>query len=679
MTTTTLAVLVPLLPFLGAVAGLLLGRTAPGFVRPLAVLPALAAAVLPRSSRTPGRGQGDRRLDPAHPHGLGPRRPRPAPRRLRGSRRRPGRDRRDLRAALLDGLPARRPALPLVRRPGLPLHLRDAARRLLRRPDGAAGRLGDHGHLLVLPRRPLLGDARGPRRLPQGLPGHQARRRPLPLRPVRTRRRRRYVPDHRHPGRRRERRPRPPDADRPAAPRRCGGQVGPVPAAHLAARRDGGPHARLRADPRRHDGRRRRVLRGPPPPRLRRLRRRPDRPRRDGRGHDGRLGPRRPGPGRHQARPRLLDDRPARLHDRGPGRRRPRRRRLPPPVPRRLQGAPLPRRRRDHPRSRHELPRRHVAHERAAQAHPGRVLDDDDRARRPRRHPSLRRLLLQGSRPRSRRTRLTRRHHGRPHRRGLDRARRRPAHRPPHRGVRDPPVALGLPRPRPRRPGARQAAARHERRPVGPGRPLPGLRPRRHLPRRLVRRPRPHPDRHHGGPRHRRGPGRRTGHVRRLAPHHGHGRPPPRSAPSPPIRRTAQRPPRRKPSPPFPKLSTPFEQGIPHSPPTATSRRPPTPPTPAGSSWARCTATQRPASTSTPSTTPSSYGPPWQAPNWSASWTARSSRRTYAERAPFRACSARASAEPRPATCRPTSAHCSPVPSSWRSPPSSSPPSEREP
>ncbi|MGW4685694.1 NADH-quinone oxidoreductase subunit 5 family protein [Streptomyces sp. NPDC004244] len=46
MSTTTLAVLVPLLPFLGAVAGLLLGRAAPGFVRPLAVLPALASAVL---------------------------------------------------------------------------------------------------------------------------------------------------------------------------------------------------------------------------------------------------------------------------------------------------------------------------------------------------------------------------------------------------------------------------------------------------------------------------------------------------------------------------------------------------------------------------------------------------------------------------------------------------------
>ncbi len=46
MTTTTLAVLVPLLPFLGAVAGLLLGRTAPGFARPLAVLPSVAALVL---------------------------------------------------------------------------------------------------------------------------------------------------------------------------------------------------------------------------------------------------------------------------------------------------------------------------------------------------------------------------------------------------------------------------------------------------------------------------------------------------------------------------------------------------------------------------------------------------------------------------------------------------------
>ncbi|MEV0981205.1 NADH-quinone oxidoreductase subunit L [Streptomyces sp. NPDC049915] len=46
MTTTSLAVLVPLLPFLGAAAGLLFGRTAPGFVRPFAILPTLAALAL---------------------------------------------------------------------------------------------------------------------------------------------------------------------------------------------------------------------------------------------------------------------------------------------------------------------------------------------------------------------------------------------------------------------------------------------------------------------------------------------------------------------------------------------------------------------------------------------------------------------------------------------------------
>ncbi|AKH84221.1 NADH dehydrogenase [Streptomyces sp. CNQ-509] len=46
MTTTTLAALVPLLPFLGAVAGLFLGRRSPGMVQPLAVLPTVTAAVL---------------------------------------------------------------------------------------------------------------------------------------------------------------------------------------------------------------------------------------------------------------------------------------------------------------------------------------------------------------------------------------------------------------------------------------------------------------------------------------------------------------------------------------------------------------------------------------------------------------------------------------------------------
>jgi NADH-quinone oxidoreductase subunit L len=61
VSTTTLAVLVPLLPFLGAAAGLLLGRTAPGFVRPLAVVPTLAALVL--AAVVAARQGGGRALD----------------------------------------------------------------------------------------------------------------------------------------------------------------------------------------------------------------------------------------------------------------------------------------------------------------------------------------------------------------------------------------------------------------------------------------------------------------------------------------------------------------------------------------------------------------------------------------------------------------------------------------
>ncbi|MFI8518930.1 NADH-quinone oxidoreductase subunit L [Streptomyces sp. NPDC085481] len=63
MTTTTLAVLVPVLPFLGSVAGLLLGRTAPGFVRPLAVLPTFVAAVL--AAVVAGRQGGGKAIDAA--------------------------------------------------------------------------------------------------------------------------------------------------------------------------------------------------------------------------------------------------------------------------------------------------------------------------------------------------------------------------------------------------------------------------------------------------------------------------------------------------------------------------------------------------------------------------------------------------------------------------------------
>ncbi|MEI5102201.1 NADH-quinone oxidoreductase subunit L [Streptomyces sp. PmtG] len=63
MTTTTLAVLVPLLPFLGAVAGLLLGRTVPGLVRPLAVLPTLTSLAL--AAVVAARQGGDSAVDAA--------------------------------------------------------------------------------------------------------------------------------------------------------------------------------------------------------------------------------------------------------------------------------------------------------------------------------------------------------------------------------------------------------------------------------------------------------------------------------------------------------------------------------------------------------------------------------------------------------------------------------------
>ncbi|WP_405899336.1 NADH-quinone oxidoreductase subunit L [Streptomyces sp. NBC_00727] len=63
MTTTTLAVLVPLLPFLAAAAGLLIGRTAPEYVRPLAVLPTLASLVL--AAVVASRQGGGRAIDAA--------------------------------------------------------------------------------------------------------------------------------------------------------------------------------------------------------------------------------------------------------------------------------------------------------------------------------------------------------------------------------------------------------------------------------------------------------------------------------------------------------------------------------------------------------------------------------------------------------------------------------------
>lgn len=87
---------------------------------------------------------------------------------------------------------------------------------------------------------------------------------------------------------------------------------------------------------------------------------------------------------------------------------------------------------------------------------------------------------------------------------------------------------------------------------------------------------------------------------------------------------------------------------------TATSRTRPTPPTPVVCCSGRCTGTPPRASTSTRSTTCCSYAPSRQAPGWSASWTGRSSTRTCGQRAPDPGCSALPCAGSRPATSRPT-------------------------
>ena len=186
----------------------------------------------------------------------------------------------------------------------------------------------------------------------------------------------------------------------PAAVHGRDGQVGAVPAAHLAARRDGGPDPGLRPHPRRDHGDRRRVHGGAAVaavrPRAERARGRDDRRRDDGvlRRH------RRPGAERHQAGHRLFDLLAARLHVRRPRRRRLQPRHFPSVHPRLLQGAAVPRRRLGHHR---DAPRAgHAGDGRPAHGDPVHLLDDDDRhAGADRRRHSvhldrLRRLRLQG-------------------------------------------------------------------------------------------------------------------------------------------------------------------------------------------------------------------------------------------------------------------------------------------
>ena len=181
------------------------------------------------------------------------------------------------------------------------------------------------------------------------------------------------------------------------------GQERPVPAPRLAAGRDGGPDPGLGADPRRDDGQRRRLPRRPRQPALRpRARRRwSSSPRSASSPRSSR--PRSRSPRRDIKRVLAYSTlSPAGLHVRRAGRRRVRRRDLPPHDPRLLQGPAVPRLGLGHPRR----PRGagHEPHGRPVAEDPDHPLDDAHRRDRDRRHPAAGRLLLARTRSWARRS-----------------------------------------------------------------------------------------------------------------------------------------------------------------------------------------------------------------------------------------------------------------------------------
>ena len=284
---------------------------------------------------------------PRDPHGHLRRPDHPRDARLRHLRRLDGDD-------LLDRIHARRPALRLVLRHRLALHRLDARAGSGGQPADALLRLGARRTLFDAPDRLLQRQAVRRRSLEKGL-HHDARRR-------------RRAADRHHdpvladagahlqhpqdPGVRRGRRDQSHLADRRGALhlRRGGRQVGAVPAARLAAGRDGGPDAGVGADPRGDDGRRRRVSRRPHAPAVRAGARSDEPDPRHRPDYDGGVGADRPGAARHQARGRLLDAELARTDVRGAGCRRGRRGDAVSVGTRVLQGPPLPRLRVGDPR-----------------------------------------------------------------------------------------------------------------------------------------------------------------------------------------------------------------------------------------------------------------------------------------------------------------------------------------
>ena len=152
----------------------------------------------------------------------------------------------------------------------LALHRVDAAARRRRQHAAAARRLGARRRVLVHADRPLVGGEAEQRRRAEGVPHHPHRRHRAADRRDhdvlrRAARHGRRLVQHRRaeprPASNPQGRPHADPLDRGRADARDRRQVGSVPAAHLAARRHGRPHAGLRADPRGDDGRRRRLPR----------------------------------------------------------------------------------------------------------------------------------------------------------------------------------------------------------------------------------------------------------------------------------------------------------------------------------------------------------------------------------------------------------------------------------
>ncbi len=259
------------------------------------------------------------------------------------------------RAPLQLGLHGARQEQAALLRLSFLLHLRHAGAGDRQRLHAAVLRLGRRGARQLSPDRLLVREAVGQRRGDQGV--RRQPRRGFRLRPrhhdgllgIRLHPFRRHLPAGRQPcpSGVELRRPELAAAGsglRPAL-RRRDGQVGAVSAAHLAARRDGGPDAGLGPDPCGDHGDRRR-LHGLPALADVRIRagRQADR-HRDRRDHRPLRRHRRPRAERHQAGDRLFDLLAARLHVRGRRRRRLPGRHVPPVHPRLLQGAAVPRRR----------------------------------------------------------------------------------------------------------------------------------------------------------------------------------------------------------------------------------------------------------------------------------------------------------------------------------------------